>query len=61
MIMDTFRSDTLLRHFDPEVNTFIYVDAHYSEISAILIQGETSDNSKPVAFATCTTGKDQLG
>ena len=50
-----FREDTLLRHFNPEEDTFIFVDAHLSGLSAILMQGETSDSAKPVAFASRAT------
>ena len=55
MLKDAFREDTLLRHFDPEADTFIFVDAHHSGLSAILMQGETSDSVKPVAFASRAT------
>ena len=50
-----FVEDTLLRHFDPSLNTYIFVDAHRTGLSAILTQGKDVDHTKPVAFASRAT------
>ena len=50
-----FMEDTLLRHFDPSQKTFIFVDAHRTDLSAILTQGKDIENTKPVAFASRAT------
>ena len=47
-IKKNFREDTLLKHFDPKLKTFIHVDAHISGISAILMQGNTEEDAKVV-------------
>ena len=46
-----FLEETLLCHFDPSLNTYIFVDAHRTGRSAILTQGKDIEHSKPVAFA----------
>ena len=45
----------LLRFYDPDKNTFIFVDAYKSGFGAILAQGETIENCWPVAVASRTT------
>ena len=50
-----FRKDTLLRYFDINKPTFIFVDAHVSGLGAILAQGEDILSAKPIAFASRTT------
>ena len=46
---------TLVRHFDPSKKTFVFVDAHQTGISAILTQGKTMEQSRPVAYASRAT------
>ena len=50
-----FKEETLLRHFDPDLQTYIFVDAHRTGLSAILAQGDEMDTAKPVAFASRAT------
>ena len=45
----------LLRHYDTNAPTFIFVDAHYTGLSASLIQGASIDATKAVAIASRTT------
>ena len=51
----SFTNATLLHHYDPGSNTFIWVDAHQTGLSAILMQGESLMNAKPIAFASRAT------
>ena len=44
-----------MRHFDPELPTFISVDAHRSGLSAILQQGNSQEDAKPVLLASRAT------
>ena len=48
-------SSTLLRFFEPNTPTYIYVDAHTSGLSATLLQGETIYTARPVAFSSRAT------
>ena len=48
-LRDEFSEKMLITHFDPTKNTYIQVDAHRSGLSAILLQGETREDAKPVA------------
>ena len=50
-----FSTDVLLRHYDTKENTFIFVDAHFTGLCAILAQGQSPDESKAVALASRTT------
>ncbi len=50
-----FKEGTLMRHYDPGLTTFIFVDAHKTGVSAILAQGNTMDHAEPVAFASRAT------
>ncbi len=54
-LIDAFREDVLLRFFDPEAPTFIIVDGHKTGLGAILAQGPTLEEAKPVALASKTT------
>ena len=45
----------MLRHFDPNPNTYIYVDAHQTGLSSILMQGSSLEDAKPIAFASRAT------
>lgn len=54
-LKDTFTNDTLMRHFNPKLNTYIFVDAHRTGLCAILAQGHNIDDSSPVACASRTT------
>ena len=54
-IKNAFSTDVLLRHYDTKKNTFIFVDAHFTGLCAILAQGQSPDESKAVALASRTT------
>ena len=54
-LRDEFSENMLMTHFDPTKNTYIQVDAHRSGLSAILLQGETREDAKPVACASRAT------
>ena len=54
-LKEEFRKDTLLRHFDPNLQTYIRVDAHKTGLSAILMQGPDEESAKPIAFASRAT------
>lgn len=54
-IKERFEEDTLMRHFDPELPTFISVDAHRSGLSAILQQGNSLEEAKPVLMTSRAT------
>ena len=55
MLRNKFSEKMLLNHFDPNKETFIQVDAHISGLSAILMQGDTPEEAKPVACASRAT------
>ena len=55
MLISAFKKDTLLRYFDLAKPTFIFVDAHATELGAILAQGDSRKSAKPVAFASRAT------
>ena len=54
-VKSAFNSSVLLRHYDPEQPTFIFVDAHRTGLSAILTQGQSIDKTKAVALASRAT------
>lgn len=54
-IKDTFTTDVLLRHYDTNKKTFIFVDAHLTGLCAILAQGQSIEQTKAVALASRTT------
>ena len=54
-LIESFRKDVLLRYFDPRAKTFIIVDGHKTGLGAILAQGPTLTEAKPVALASRTT------
>ena len=54
-LIAAFRKDALLRYFDLSKKTFIFTDAHITGFGAMLAQGESIKDAKPVAFASRTT------
>ena len=50
-----FYEDALLRYFDPDMKTFLFVDAHRSGLSVLLSQGESRDKCHVVACASRAT------
>ena len=53
-IKDTFTTDMLLRHYNINKDTFIFVDAHFIGLCAIIAQGQSIEQ-KAVALASRTT------
>ena len=47
--------DALLTYFDPDLPTYILVDAHRTGLSAILAQGESADKARMVTCASRAT------
>ena len=54
-LKEAFRKDTLLRHFDSTKQTYIYVDAHKTGLSAMLKQGNNEISSQLVACTSRAT------
>ena len=54
-LLASFKKDVLLRYFDPHLQTFIFVDGHITGLGAMLAQGQSIDNAKPVAIASRST------
>ena len=52
-----FKKETLLRYFDPSLQTFVIVDAHQKGLGAVLSQGNSIQEARPVAVASRTTSK----
>lgn len=51
----SLEEDTALRYFNINLPTHLFVDAHQTGISAILAQGKTTEDCRPVAFASRST------
>ena len=58
-LLAEFRKDVLLRYFDVSKQTFLFTDAHISGLGAILAQGNSLENAKPVAVASRTTSESE--
>ena len=56
-LLEHFRKETLLQYFDARLQTFLFVDAHYTGLGSILAQGTTIDTARPVAIASRATSK----
>lgn len=54
-LKSSFSDDILLRHFNPNAQSYIAVDAHKHGLSAILLQGNTLEEAKPVFMASRAT------
>lgn len=54
-IRKCLHNDAMLRYFNTAIPTFIFVDAHTSGVSAILAQGKSITDCKPVSFASRAT------
>ena len=53
-LVRSFRKDALLRYFDGNLQTFIFVDGHRTGLGAMLAQGRTIEEARPVAVASRT-------
>ena len=56
-VIAAFKKDTLLRYFDLNKQTFIFVDGHKSGLCAILAQGDSIESAKPVDIKSRCTNK----
>ena len=56
-ILNDFKENILLSYFDMALPTYIFTDAHVTGLGAILYQGKTLENLKPVAIASRCTNK----
>ena len=54
VLIESFKKDTLLRYFDVDKKTCVKVYAHQTGLAAILAQGTTEKEAKPVAIASRT-------
>ena len=54
-LIQSFKQDALLRYFDMTKPIYIFTDAHVSGLGAMLGQGESIANVKPIAFASRAT------
>ena len=59
-LIDSFRKDTLLRFFDLDLPSFVFVDGHRTGFGAILAQGKSIEDAKPVALASRTTSQSEM-
>ena len=58
-LLQAFKKETLLRYFDANLQSFIFVDAHITGLGAILAQGSSLEDAKPVAVASRCTNKSE--
>ena len=54
-IKEYFKESTTLSFFDPDLPTWIFVDASYAGLGAVLAQGQDIDNTNIIAFASRAT------
>ena len=52
-----FHEETLVRYFDPKKDTCTLVDAHCTGLGANLAQGNSVNNTVPIAIASLTATK----
>ena len=58
-LIKAFKKETLLWYFDPNMPTFVLVDAHRIGLGVILFQGQTLEVARPVAVASRATNKSE--
>ena len=56
-LIQTFKKETLLSYFDPNLPTFVMVDAHLTGQASILSQRQSLEVARPVAVASRATNK----
>ena len=54
-LLQNFRKDTLIRYFYMKKNIYIFTYAHISGLGAILTQGDSYQDAKPIVTASQTT------
>ena len=55
VLIARFKQRTLLQYFEIDAQTFLFTDAHNTGPGAMLAQGNSIENAKPVAIASRTT------
>ena len=58
-LLEAFKKETLLQYFDGNLQSFLFVDAHNTGLGAILAQGTTVEDAKPVAVSSRATSKSE--
>ena len=58
-LLEAFKKQTLLRYFDANLQSFVFVDAHKTGLGTILAQGSSVEDAKPVAVASRCTNKSE--
>jgi len=56
-LIDEFKQSSLLQYFDMNKKTFIFTDAHVSGLGAMLAQGTSVQDARPITVASRTTSK----
>ena len=56
-LKESFKEDALLRHYDVNVPTFVFVDTHNTVLSAVLTQGALIYATAAVALPFWTTSR----
>ena len=54
-LLQNFRKDTLIRYFYMKKNIYVFTYAHISGLGAILTQGDSYQDAKPIVIASQTT------
>ena len=54
-LLEAFKADALLQYFDINKQIYIFRDAHMTGLGAMLAQGDTIGEARPIAFASRTT------
>ncbi|CAB4022967.1 Hypothetical predicted protein, partial [Paramuricea clavata] len=55
VLIARFKQNTLLQYFEMSTQTFLFTDAHQTGLGAMLAQGDSIENARPVAIASRTT------
>ena len=55
VLIARFKQRTLLQYFEMDAQTFLFTDAHKTGLGAMLAQGDSIENAKPMAIASRTT------
>ena len=56
-LLKSFKADALLQYFDINKKTFVITDGHRTGLGAMLAQGDTLSEARPVALASRTTSE----
>ena len=55
VLIARFKQRTLLQYFEMDAQALLFTDAHKTGLGAMLAQGDSFENAKPVAIASRTT------